>query len=456
MVSVVPLKAEREPTFHRPEGMVRFEGFAALALETAFDGGRITSDGGLSWLRKTDDDLGLCEELASQMPEWRDRRPRHPLRELIRQRVYQIACGYEDQNDSDFLRADPLLKLVCGSLPETGADLASQPTICRMENAATPRACYRMARALVELYAAERGKDGAPVKVLLDFDATADPTHGDQEESYYHGYFKEHIYHPLLVFDGETGQLITAVLRPGNSHASHGTVAVLKRIIALLRRTWPAVEIEIRADAGFALPAIYDYCEAEGIEYTIALITNPRLEEKATSLLREAKKRYEEKEQKVRLLSEGHYQAGSWEHGRRVVYKAEVMEEGTNTRFVVTNKVDGPYEIYDHYTGRGETENRIKDLKVALKADRLSCHRFWANQFRLLLHAAAYWLLDTVRRKLVAAGVERMQLDSLRLRVVKIGGRVREMLTKVRLYLASGHPGKCLWESLANDSRAPS
>jgi Transposase DDE domain group 1 len=427
---------------------MRFETPAELALEAAFDGGRLTSDGGLTWLAKTDAELGVCEAIAEQMPEWRKRKGRHSLVTLVKQRVYQIACGYEDQNDSNFLRSDPLLKLVCGALPESGENLASQPTLSRMENAVDSGACYRIAQALFELYVRERGKDGAPQKVLLDFDATDDPTYGDQEESYYHGYFEEHIYHPLLVFDGDAGQLITAVLRSGNTHASHGTVAILKRIVAVLRRAWPSVQIELRADAGFAVPALYEFCEAEEIDYTIALITNSRLEEMAASLLKEAKHRYEQRGQKVRLLSEGRYQAGSWESERRVVYKAEVMEEGTNTRFVVTNKPEGPDELYGHYTERGETENWIKDLKVALKADRLSCHRFLANQFRLLLHAAAYWLMDTLRRKLVEVGVDRMQLDTLRLKLLKIGGRVRELMTKVRLHLASGHPGQRLWDAL--------
>jgi Transposase DDE domain group 1 len=426
-----------------------FETPTPLALEAAFDGGRLTSDGGLTWLAEVDKELGVCQAMAEHIPEWRTRRGRHSMLSLLKQRVFQIACGYEDQNDSDFLRSDPLLKLVCGVLPESGEDLASQPTICRMENAVSARACYRMAEALGELYIASRGKDGVPKKILLDFDATDDPTHGDQEQSYYHGYFREHIYHPLLVFDGDTGQLITAVLRAGNTHASRSTVAILRRIVGLLRSSWPDVEVELRADAGFAVPAVYEYCEAEGIRYTIALITNSRLEEMAASLLEEAKRRHEKhRERKVKLLSEGHYRAGSWDRQRRVVYKAEVMEEGTNTRFVVTNKPQEPDELYAHYTERGETENRIKDLKVALKADRLSCHRFWANQFRLLLHAAAYWLMDTLRSKLVVAGIERMQLDTLRLRLVKIGGRVRELLTKVRLHLASGHPGQHLWEAL--------
>jgi hypothetical protein len=429
---------------------MRFETPAKLALEAAFDGGRLTSDGGLSWLAEVDKELGVCEAMAKHIPEWRSRRGRHSMLSLLKQRVYQIACGYEDQNDSNFLRSDPLLKLVCGVLPESGEDLASQPTICRMENAVTNRACYQMAKALAELYIAQRGKDGAPQKIVLDFDATDDPTHGDQEESYYHGYFEEHIYHPLLVFDGDTGQLISALLRAGNTHASRSTVALLKRVVGLLRSAWPGVEVELRADAGFAVPAVYDYCEAEGIRYTVALITNSRLEELASSLLEEAERRYEqERGRKVRLLSEGHYQARSWQIERRVVYKAEVMEEGTNTRFVVTNKPDEPDELYAHYTQRSETENRIKDLKVALKADRLSCHRFVANQFRLLLHAAAYWLMDTLRKKLVDGGIERMQLDTLRLKLVKIGGRVRELLTKVRIHLASGHPGQYLWHALS-------
>lgn len=212
-----------------------FDTPTALDLEAAFDGGRLTSDGGLSWLAEVDSELGMCEAIADHIPEWRSREGRHSLVELVKQRVFQIAAGYEDGNDSDFLRADPLLKVVCGALPESGQDLASQPTICRMENAVRAGDCYRIAQALGELYIRERGKDGPPKKVVLDFDATDDPTHGDQEESHYQGYFESHIYHPLLVFDGDTGQLITAVLRAGNAHASHGALSVLKRIVGRLR-----------------------------------------------------------------------------------------------------------------------------------------------------------------------------------------------------------------------------
>jgi hypothetical protein len=428
---------------------VRFETPTPLALEAAFDGGRLTSDGGLGWLAKMDSEMGLCEALAECVPEWRKRKGRHTLLALVKQRVYQIACGYEDQNDSDSLREDPLLKMVCGSLPDSGPDLASQPTISRLENAADARCCHRIAEALFELYLRERGKDGPPEKILLDFDATDDPAHGDQEGSHYHGYYEQHMYHPLVVFDGETGHLICTLLRAGNTHGSHLAVALLKRIVARLRSTWPRVEVEVRADAGFAVPALYDYCEAEGIIYTVGLITNDRLEAIAEGLVEEARERHEDEQEKVKLFSEDLYRAASWERARRVVYKAEAMEQGTNTRFVVSTRADEPKKLYEWYVRRGESENRIKDLKLHVKADRLSCPRFIANQFRLLLHAAAYWLLDGLRKKLVRSGVRKMQLDTLRLILIKVGGRIRELLTKVRLHLASGHPGRSWWHALS-------
>ena len=428
---------------------IRFETPTPLALEAAFDGGRLTSDGGLSWLAKMDSEMGLSEMISECVPEWRTRRGRHTMLALVKQRLYLIAWGYEDQNDSDSLREDPLLKVVCGSLPESGADLASQPTICRLENAATRRSCYRIAEVLFEIYLQERGKDGAPKKVLLDFDSTDDPTHGDQEGSYYHGYYKQHMYHPLLVFDGESGHLITALLRAGNTHSSNSSVAILKRIVCALRERWPEVAIEIRADGGFAVPALYDYCEYEGISYTIALITNERLKEMAGDLLEAASKEHERTAHKARLFGEDLYGAASWEKKRRVIYKAEAMEQGTNRRFVVSTRHEAPKELYEFYAKRGESENWIKDFKLHMRADRLSCHRFIANQFRLLLHAAAYWLMDALRRKLIEGGSRRMQLDTLRLSLIKIGGRVRELFTKIRLHLATGHPGQDLWHALS-------
>jgi hypothetical protein len=429
---------------------IRFAPPAGPPLEAAFDAGRLTSDGGLPWLGEADAALGLCAALAAEVPEWRRRRGRHALVDLVRQRVFQIACGYEDQDDADALRGDPLLKLACGRLPDGDPDLASQPTFSRLENAVDARACYRLAVALGEVYLRERGRGGPPARILLDLDGTADPTHGRQEGTAYHGYFGQHMYHPLLVFDGDTDQLVTAVLRPGNAHAGRGAVAVLKRIVRALRQRWPEVRIEIRADSGFALPALYAFCEEAGVGYTIGLVPNGRLEALAAPLLAEAERRQTATgADKVRLAAEAPYQAGSWPQERRVVYKAEALAKGPNTRFVVTTRADPPLALYDWYVARGEPENWVKDLKRACFADRLSCHRFWANQFRLLLHAAAYWLLDALRRWLVGAGAARMQLDTLRLRLLKVGGRVRHLAERVRLHLAASHPGEPLWHLLA-------
>jgi hypothetical protein len=203
----------------------------------------------------------------------------------------------------------------------------------------------------------------------------------------------------------------------------------------------------------FAVPALYDYCEEESITYTIGLVSNPRLEGMAEDLLDEATERYETEGRKARLFSEGLYGAASWEKERRVINKAEAMEKGTNTRFVLTTRrTEDPEELYSFYARRGESENWIKDLKLHMKADRLSCHRFVANQFRLLLHACAYWLMDAFRRRLVASGARtRMQLDTLRLTLIKVGRRVREFLTKISLSLATGHPGQSLWLALSSN-----
>ena len=426
---------------------------APLPLTAAFDGGRLTSDGGLPWLAEAEAALGVGAAFAARIPEWRRGRVQHGLETLVRQRVFQIACGYADQDDADTLRGDPLLKLVCGRLPETGADLASQPTLSRLENAVGRHACERLALALLDVYLQERARDGAPPRIVLDLDGTADPTHGAQEGGAYHGYYGQHMYHPLLVFDGETGQLIAAILRPGNAHASRGVLTLLRRLVPRLRARWPGVAIELRADSGFATPQLYIYCEAEQIDYTIGLAANPRLQALAAPQLAEAQRRHAARDAAdgatVRLVGAGRYRADSWDRARRVVYKTEILEKGPNVRFVVTSRADAPLALYDWYVDRGEPEGWIKDLKNACQADRLSCHAFWANQFRLLLHAAAYWLLDTLRRWLVQAGAARRQLDTLRLDLLKIGGRVYQWATRVRLRLADSHPGQALWTRLA-------
>jgi hypothetical protein len=264
--------------------------------------------------------------------------------------------------------------------------------------------------------------------------------------------------HPLLLFDGDTGQLVAAVLRPGTAHASRGAVAGLERLVPRLRAAWPGVAVELRADSGFASPALYEYCEAERVGYTIGLIPNPALAALAAPLLAAATAQQAagtDPAAKVRLVGEAPYQAGRWARERRVVSKAEALPQGPNARYVVTSRADAPLALYDWYVDRGGAEGRIKDFKRACQADRLSCHRFLANQLRLLLHAAAYWLLDTLRRWLARCGVARAQLDTLRLRLLKVGGRVHQLASQVRLRLADSHPGQPLWALLAARAGRP-
>src|SRR6516225_8534956 len=428
-----------------------FQLIAGLSLSAAFDAGRLTSDGGLVWLAEADQALGICAALAACIPDWRRGPVLHSLPTLVRQRIFQIACGYADQNDATTLRSDPLLKAVCGRLPDSGADLASQPTLSRLENAVDRHACEAMAEALVALYIRERQRRGVPSHLVLDVDGTDDPVHGNQEGGAYHGFYREHIYHPLLMFDGRTNQLISAVLRPGRCHESRFVVLILRRLVKRLRAAWPQITIEIRADSGFAVPRLYAWCEDNGIGYTIGLIPNRRLAVIVAPLLTQALTQSKAQGgSKVRLAGETAYQARTWSHPRRVVYKAEALGKGPNTRFIVTTRTQDPLTVYNWYVERGKPENWIKDLKNALEADRLSDHRFWANAFRLLMHACAYWLLDTLRRWLiqVIGHAARMQLDTLRLRLVKIGARLRELPGALRLHLATSHPGQPLWDAL--------
>lgn len=331
----------------------------------------------------------------------------------------------------------------------------------RLENAVDRSAIEQLAQALLSVYLRQRARAGAPRHLVLDLDGTDDPTHGCQEGSAYHGYYRQHMYHPLLIFDGTTGQLITAVLRPGNVHGSRFVVLVLRRLLRLLRAAWPQVTIELRADSGFGIPRLYAWCEANAVTYTIGLIPNPALERYAAPLLAEAQAQSTAQAgAKVRLAGEVQHQAGTWLRMRRVVFKAEALVQGPNTRFVVTTRSDAdPLALYDWYVQRGQPENWIKDLKNALAADRLSDHRFWANAFRLLLHAAAYWLLDTLRHRLQPVPEAAIwQFDTLRLQVLKIGAWVHEsvddLAADIRLHLSQHHPAARLWPHLARAARA--
>jgi hypothetical protein len=279
-------------------------------------------------------------------------------------------------------------------------------------------------------------------RVILDLDSTDDPTHGQQEFSFWHGYYDQRIYHPLLVFDAETGDLICALLRAGNSGAARSAVGLLRRIVREIRRRirW-RVQIEVRGDSGFALPTLYEYCEQEKLSYTIGFARNPRLEKKVAPLVEDSTAAYRRQGIKQRHFSEFSYQADSWDRPRRVVAKVEVQERGLNRRFVVTNRRGlTARQLYDHYIQRGQTENYIKAFKKDLAMDRLSCHRFLANQFRLFLHALAYQLFVRLRDYLVGTPWQHLEIETLRRRMIKIGARIKQTTRRIWMHCSSAYP----------------
>lgn len=428
------------------------------AVTAAFDGGRVTSDAGVLLLSRLDEREGLVATMSEALVDARQSgKVRHSLEDLLRQRIYQICCGYEDATDANALRFDPglqtALRRVAGSKK---AVLASQPTLSRLEGGIEPGELSALSDWLLERYVAwlrGKGRRGWR-RIILDMDSTDDPTHGAQQMTMFHGFYDQWMYHPLLVFDSR-GFPLAVLLRPGNAHDSWEAVSVLERVIGRLREAFPKAEILFRADAGFAAPALYEFLEKERIPYVIGLVTNPRLVRSAEPLMKKARALHERSGQKARLFGQFRHRADSWSRSRRVVFKAEVMRLGDNPRFVVTTLPDDPETLYPFYTERGQSENWIKDLKNAVFADRLSCHAFDANQFRLFLHTAAYLLLFRLREQLAGTALATSQMDTLRLRLLKIGARVEVTVRRVWFHLASGHPSAGLWTFLARRLAAP-
>jgi Transposase DDE domain group 1 len=434
---------------------LRFESLFSKEVIADFAGGRITSDAGGLVLRELDQRYCLAENVARCLHDSRDsHKVKHDLLTLVRQRLFAIAQGYEDNNDAATLAKDPAFKIMAGKAPESDGDLASQPTLSRFENRVTAKDLRRLSDRLLDLYL--KTHPGPRKAIILDMDATDDPTHGKQQLSFFHGYYEEHMYHPLLVFDGRDGFPLAAVLRPGNTHSSRGALAVLKRLIQKLRQAYPKALILFRADAGFAVPALYDYLEDQPeTRYVIGFITNNRLLAETAPLLSKAQRQYQETGEKQRLFTSFSYQAESWDQPRRIIAKVEHTHLGANQRFVVTNLSRNPQFVYDDiYVLRGDAENRIKELKLEIKADRLSCHRFLANQFRLLLHTAAYCLFWLLRHHLQGTELATAQVNTLRLKLLKIGARIRETSRRIWVHLASGYPYRDLLAGLLQNLRA--
>ncbi len=427
-----------------------------LAIEVALDAPETSSDGGLLLLREADERLGLSRWFSALCPDERDpSRVQHDRLEQVRQRVYQIAMGYEDCNDADVLRHDPMFKTVCDQLPGS-AGLSSQPTLSRFENAVTGKALNRLRNQFEQAYV-----DSLPEEtelVVLDIDTTDDPTHGQQQLTFFHGFYDQHMYHPLLVFDGVSGELVSVLLRPGNAHAARAARSTLCRLIRRLKARFPRMQIVVRGDSGFCIPSILDALEElDGelgdVDYIIGIAKNTRLLKLAAPMMAQAGAHFDETGRYVRHFATVSYAAQTWSRERHVIVKAEHQLKGENPRFVVTTLSQFPGRlIYDSgYCARGQAENFIKDLKNALSADRLSCHRYVANFLRLLLHAAAYRLMHSIRNavKKTDAAMGKLQFDTLRLRLLKVAAHVVQSVRRILVRLPASFAAARVFVSVA-------
>lgn len=358
----------------------------------------LTSQAGLLLLRQFDHQIGFTQRIASVLNDPRSpSHTTHPFDQLLRARVFAILAGFVDQIDQNTLRADPVFTLLA-DLSAQAQDTASQPTFSRFENQIDAASLLRIREELVEAYL--DSFDKPPRSLLFDLDGVDDPIHGKQNLAFYHGYFRQHQYFPLILTCAHTDQVVMASLRHGTAAATLGVDSDLEFLVERIRRRWPDVHIRVRADAGFGAPRMYEVCEHLGLTYTLGLTGNVALHRESEALLATAVEQYEQTQQPQRLFRGFWYQAGSWDHPRYVVVKCEANSCGTNRRYVVTNRLGAqvcPRACYDEYARRGESENRNKELKCDLQMDRLSDHRFRANAFRLSLHVVAYNLLARLR-----------------------------------------------------------
>ncbi len=429
--------------------LLRFDSLGSKQIIGNFDGGRITSDTGVLLLREIDKRTGLIDALSNAIPDPRDpSKIEHDQKTMLAQRIFGIALGYEDLNDHNTMRFDPAMCVAVEQSPSLHPDaaLASSPTLSRFENRVDRKALVRMSETLIDDFIASH--DQPPEGLILDFDATDSIIHGHQEGRFFHGYYDNHCYLPLYVMCGEA--LLVAYLRPSNIDGSKHTKAILKLLTLKLRATWPSVKITIRADSGFCRWRLLRWCDSHDIGYVIGLARNPTLEKMSVGLMEDAKRLFDRTKTKQRLFSTVYYGAKTWDRKRRVIVKAEHTEKGPNPRFVVTNVPGDADFLYDKiYCQRGEMENRIKEQQLGLFADRTSCKRFLANQFRVLLSAAAYVLMERLRR-IGLAGTEmaKAQVSTIRLKLLKVASKAVVTVRRVVFQMSSSYPYRELFETV--------
>jgi len=431
----------------------RFPAVRGKKLTAAFDGGRLSSDGGVLLLAEAARRMGIAEKLAAAIPDRRDpARVVHGLAEILLARMLAIACGYEDADDLDSLRSDPAFKLACGRLPDSGTDLMSQPTISRWENAPSVRDLVRLGRVMIDLYCASYA--APPEAVVLDIDDTLDVVHGHQQLSLFNAHYDERCFLPIHVYDTATARPVAMILRPGKTPSGVEVRGHIRRLVRHIRRHWPSTRITIRGDGHYCRPEVMDWCEANGVDYVFGLTGTKALAAKVEEVADGIRlERALEDKDAVRGFAETAHAARSWKRERRVAARIEATRLGLDIRYVVTNIAGGTAEwLYaELYCARGQAENLIKLHKTQLASDRTSCRAATANQMRLVLHTAAYWLVLAVREAIPKThALAKAEFTTLRFRLLKVAARFTETASRVRIAFASACPDAVLFRHLAS------
>jgi hypothetical protein len=427
-------------------------------VTAAFDGGRLTSDGGVLLLSGADKQLGLCEALADVMPDHREcLRITHRLEDILRARVFAIACGYPDADDLDDLRSDPAFKLACGRLPESGNDLASQPTISRWENAPDLRTLLRLSYTMIDLWC--RSYRRPPKHITLDIDDTVDVVHGHQQLSLFNAHYDARCFLPIHVYDADSGHCVAVLLRPGKTPSGKEIRLHLRRLIRRIRLHWPQTRITLRGDSHYGRPEVMDWCDANDVGFILGLSGNAVLAAQIDAAADAVRtRRAVDDLDAVRDWTEIRYGAKSWSAPRRVAARIEATRQGLDIRYVVTNIGGGTaWWLYEClYCARGQAEHLIKLHKTQLASDRTSCRSPLANQMRLILHTVAYWLVLTLRAAIPKLHpLARAEFTTIRMRLLKLAARISETATRVRIACAAACPDAALFRSLAHTLCCP-